>query len=302
MPQLNNPMQLDANETSFFRRQIEYVKAKTYDAKYKNLKAKMLIPVSNEVPSGSSHVVWYSYDKVGIAKIIADYANDFPRADAHGTEQEAKVRGIGSSYGYNVVDIRRSQRNNTNLETRKANAAKFSTETLINKMALVGDSEYNINGLINYPGITEATIPTGSWASATAAQMVADVTALLNGVSEPTNGVEVANMVLFPLAQYNILKNTQMPSIGMSVLTYLKENNPGVTFDWLTELKGAGAAGADRMIAYVRDPDHLTLEIPQNFEQFDADKQGMEYVVPCYAECAGTIVYYPQSVAFGDGI
>ena len=36
---------LDAIATAFFNRQLEYVKSKTYDIKYKSLKAKIFIQI-----------------------------------------------------------------------------------------------------------------------------------------------------------------------------------------------------------------------------------------------------------------
>ena len=54
---------LDANEQAFFKRQTEYIKSKTYDKKYRMLKAKQFIPVSTEVPSGSQFVTWRSFSK-----------------------------------------------------------------------------------------------------------------------------------------------------------------------------------------------------------------------------------------------
>jgi hypothetical protein len=38
------------------------------------------------------------------------------------------------------------------------------------------------------------------------------------------------------------------------------------------------------------------------FEQFDPIQKGMEYEIPCHAETAGVIVYYPLSIAYGDGL
>ena len=81
---------LDATETVFFKRQLEYVKSKTYDKKYKNLKSSTLIPISTEAPSGADFIVWYSFSKAGVAKIISDYANDFPRVDVYAEENQIK--------------------------------------------------------------------------------------------------------------------------------------------------------------------------------------------------------------------
>ena len=36
--QTNNPMRLDSNESVFFNRELAYIKSKSYDAKYAELK------------------------------------------------------------------------------------------------------------------------------------------------------------------------------------------------------------------------------------------------------------------------
>ena len=41
----NNPMRLDSNESVFFNRELAYVMARSYDAKYAELKGLSLIPI-----------------------------------------------------------------------------------------------------------------------------------------------------------------------------------------------------------------------------------------------------------------
>ena len=301
-----NMMRLDANEQAFFKRQTEYIKSKTYDKKYRNLKAKMFIPVSTEAPSGSQFITWRSFSKIGLAKIIADYANDFPRADVYGEENTAKVYGIGNSYGYSIVEIRRAQMAGVNLSTMRAEAARRGHEELHDKLALLGDSDYNIPGFIDYPGITEGTLTTGTggntWALKTPDEIIADFTALKLAVSVPTNGREEINQILLPRQQYELVNTKRMTDTDKTILAYFRANNPGVEVDVLDQLDGAGDSGKDRMMGYVKSPDNLVQEIPQMFEQFEPDKQGMEYVTPCHSEFGCVVVYYPQSVAYIDGI
>ena len=310
MPGLNdkNPMRLDADEKSvFFKRQLEYVKRNTYDIKYKNLRAKEFIPVSTEIPTGADTWTWRSYDKVGVAKIIADYAHDFPRVDVYAVENTLKIKGIGASYGYSIQEIRASQFAGNQLETRRANTARRSVEEKLDNLAWFGDANYNLQGFIGYPGVTEATVVTGTWATATPDEIVGDVTALMNAITVPTKGKEVPDTLIMPRTQYNIIKDKRMTDgNSKTVLTYLMEvnsvNNPGFMIEAVDELEGQGAAGSQRMYAYMRDPEHLTQEIPQMFEMFDADKEGMEYVIPCHARFGGVCIYYLQAVAFMDGI
>jgi len=300
---------LDAVETAFLRRQLTHVKTKTYDTKYKNLKATTFIPVSMEANAGDDYIVWYSFSKAGKAKIIADYAHDFPRVDVYAEENQSRIRSIGDSYGYSLKEIRRAAKAGNKLNTRRASVAKSAIDEKIDDIAWNGDDDYGLQGLINYPGITEYTVPndgtgtTKTWSTKTAAQIIRDLTGLANAVSVPTYGREEINQILLPREQYNLIKNIQMNTYNdKTILEFFLTNNSGVSIDILDELNSAGASATDRMMAYTRDPEHITLEIPQPFEQLEYDKKGMEYVVSCHAESGGVIIYFPQSVVFGDGI
>jgi hypothetical protein len=300
---------LDANESAFFRRQLEYIKRQTYDTKFKALKATGLIPVSMEASAGADTITFRRFTNIGFAKIIADYAHDFPRADVYGEEETIRVRSLGSSYGYNIQEIRRAQMAGVDLNGRRAMSARRAVDQLINNLAWSGDTDFNIQGLIDYPGITEYTVPNGAggdeeWDTKTPDEIVADLSGIVTAIVDSTNGVEAPDTILLPIEQYELIANTRMTGdSSRTIMQFFLENNPHISvIDWVTELAGAGAAGADRMIAYNRDPQNLTLEIPVPFEQLEEDKDGMEYVIPVHARFGGVIVYYPLSVAFGDDI
>lgn len=309
MENTNNPMRLDSRESAFFERELTSVKNKTYDAKLAELKGLTLIPISTEGASGSTEIVYKRYRGVGFAKIIADYAKDFPRVDVYGEEATVKVKGIGASYGYSIPEIRTSQRVGKNLDTRRALTARRAHDEMANKMALKSSPKDGTNGLIDYPGISELALPNDgqgdskTWASKTADQILRDINLLVSTVMEPTNGRETPDTLLLPLSQYNDLANRRIENTDKTLISYILQNNPHIKrIEWLSELKGAGAESADRVMVGRFDEDHITLEIPQPFEQFDAQQEGMTFTIPCHSECAGTIIYYPLAFAFADGI
>jgi hypothetical protein len=161
-------MRLDANESVFFKRELEYVKSRTYDARYKQLKGLALIPISTEANAGATEITFRRYKGVGFAKIISDYAKDFPRVDVYGEEETCKVKGIGASYGYSIKEIRSSQMTRKRLDQRRAETARRAIDEKTNTIALLGDSAHNLQGFINYPGITEYTVPADGGASSNA--------------------------------------------------------------------------------------------------------------------------------------
>lgn len=300
---------LDTNETVFFKRQLEYVKGRAYDEKYKTLKAFDLLPVSAEAPSGATEITWRSFKQYGMAKVIADYAHDFPRVDVFGEENTVKIKDIGDSYGYSIKEIRRAMLAGFDLESKRAMAARRAIDEKINSLAWNGDATNNIQGFLDYPGITEYTVPstgtgtTKTWSTKTADQILTDLNGIVNAIVVGTNGIERPTTIILPITQYNLLKNTRIGSTSdKTIWQFFTENNPDIRIDWLTELAGAGTGTTDRFMAYVNDDMHVTLEIPVAFEQHEEDHKGLEYTIPCTAECAGVIVYYPAAVAFGDGI
>lgn len=306
----NNPVRLDSNESAFFDRELAFVKSKTYDAKLAELKGLMLIPISTEAGAGVNEIVYQQYRGVGFAKVIADYAKDFPRVDVYGEEKSVKVKGIGDSYGYSIKEIRASQRAGKNLDQRRAMTARRAHDEQMNKMSLKSDPINGTNGLLDFPGITEVTLQadgTGSskkWKDKTADQIVRDINNMVDAVMEPTSAREVPDTLLLPIAQYNDIATRRIGEAGeKTLMKYILENSPYIKrIEWLSELKGFGAGSTDRAMVGIFDEEHITLEIPQPFEQFEAQQEGMEFTIPCHSECAGTIIYYPLAFAYADGI
>ena len=306
----NNPMRLDSNESVFFNRELAYVKAKSYDAKYAELKGLSLIPISTEAGAGVNEIIFHQYRGVGFAKVIADYAKDFPRVDIYGEEKAVKVKGIGDSYGYSIKEIRASQRTGKNLDQRRAITARRAHDEMMNRMALKSNTADGTFGLLDFPGITEVTLQADgtnsskTWASKTPDQIVRDINDLVNAVMEPTSAREVPDTLLLPIAQYNDIATRRIGEAGeKTLMRYILDNSPYIKrIDWLSELKNFGAGGTNRALVGRFDEEHLTLEIPQPFEQFEAQQEGMEFTIPCHSECAGTIIYYPLAFAYADGI
>jgi hypothetical protein len=306
----SDSFRLDRGESAFFARELERIKARTYDVKRPDLKALSLIPVSTDAGPAVRNITFRRYTAVGFAKIISDYAHDFPRVDVYGEEETIKVHSIGNSYGYNIMEIREaSMVPGRNLELRRATSARRAHDEKVNDLALKGDPVYKIQGLFNYPGVSEATIladGTGgskSWKTKNEDQILRDINTITDAVIIPTSGREVPDTMLLPLDIYNYLASKRLGDNETTLLKYILENNPQIKrIEWLNELSGAGEDGVNRGIVGKFVEDNITLEIPQPFEQFDPIQNGMEFTVPCHSRCAGVIIYYPMAFAYVDGI
>ena len=304
-----NEIRLDGFEQVFFDEQLALVKARTYDVKHKALKALTLLPVSTEQDPGADRIIWRSFDQVGVAKIVADYANDFPRADVAGEEHISPVRDIGSSYGYSLKEIRRAQKAGVSLDAKRAEACRRAIDEMQDKIAWFGDSKSKLPGFINAAGITEYVAANGTgglktWASKTADEIVADVAGIITAAGEATNGIENPDTLILPLSLYNKLMTTPYgANRDKTILGFIRENYPQITrIDWVQDLAGAGAGGSSRVMAYSRDPLKVEVQIPQRLEQFPPQQKGLAFDILCAQSTGGTLVYYPLSVVFCDGL
>ena len=295
---------LDANESIFLADELEFVKTKTYDKKFPALKAKTLLPVSSDAGIADKTITYQSYEGIGIAKIISDYANDLPRASVKATEYTSNIRSIGSSYGYSIMEIRAAQATGKPLSQRLANVCRQSDEVKVDSLAWSGSSADGIGGFFDNANITDVAATTGTWSGATSAQIIVDCNLLLNSSKTLTAGTEVPDTWLLPIAQYTIIASTAVSTTdSRTILEFMKAIHPNITtVDWLTQLTSAGVSSTDMTIAYKNDIDILSLEIPQPFEQFPVQTQGLEYVVNCHSRCGGVLVYYPLSCAKMDAI
>lgn len=300
---------LDSGESVFFARQLEFIKAKSYDIVYPEFMALALIPISFEAGSGAENITYRQYNEVGLAKISSNYADDLPRSDVKGEEFTAKVRGIFGSYGYSVQDIRRGLMTGMPLEQRKANSARKSNDIVVNQIAWYGDETHGLQGLLYSPNVTKGDLTTGDWLNAarTPDEIIADVNTLLGGIQSLTKGSESAKRVLIPVEEFAKIASTPRSATSdTTILEFLRKVWPAVEFLQVPEMGNltknpvTGAVAATKVVvAYDPSPDKLQLEIPQPYEQFPAQERNLEFVVPCHSRCGGVNIYYPLSVSIG---
>lgn len=302
---------LDAGETAVITRQLLYVKAQTYDVKYPAMKARDFIPQSHDVPTGAETWSYWQYDSYGMAKIISNYAHDFPSGDVKAIEYPQKIVPLGRSYTYTVQDMRRiafmaasgTQRGGS-IDVKRANDARLSIERAIDDLAAVGSPDAGFTGFTNNANVPVLAAPTGSWATANALQIVADLNAGWQTIQNSTYQQEIPDTWLLAPQSFNIIVG--MPFSSLSNMTvadwFMQAGNPIQNMDQWYKLSAADAGGTGpRNICYRRDPNAVFMEIPQEFEQFAPQLEGMQYKVPCHARFGGVAFPYPLSALYMDG-
>jgi len=309
MSEVIKSQNLDAHESIFFGRELEHIKAQTYDIQYPNLRAREMIPVSYEAGAGAQSITYQQFDAVGVARIIASYADDLPMANVLGREFTSPIRSLGTAYEYSIQEIRSAQMAGKSLDARKAEAARRANDQAVNRIGWFGDPTHGLLGMLTHPNIPAAPVANGQagtpqWTTKTPDEILADMNGLVNGIVALTNGVEAPNTLMLPIAQYTHIATTPRSTVSdTTILDYFLKSSPFIkSVEWVAELAGAGPMGVDIMVAYERSPMKLTLEIPQDFEQFPAQEINLAFKVPCHSRIGGVVVYYPLSIAIGEDI
>lgn len=305
-----NLTNLDANENIFFARELEHIKSATFDVDYPDLLAEQMIPVSTEVDEGAASWTYEQYDHVGVAKLIANYADDLPRSDVKGTEHNQPVVGIGSSYGYNMQEVRAAKMAGKPLDAKRAKAARESDARKRDALACTGDTAANLKGFFNNSNVTELTAgsKTGggtTWISATATadEILADLNSLYNRVRNDTKGVEKIDTIALPILQFQ--KINDMPRSSTSDTTvkeFWEKTHPGVKIVEWPKLDGAASDSSDLMIGYRKSADKVVMEIPMAFQQHAPQPKGLEFVVSCESRFGGVVFFKPLSACYMKGV
>lgn len=282
------------DQTIFAANALNYVKARTYDRQLPAMNGLAFIPQESDAPEWAESITYRSFDEVGMAKIIANYADDLPRADVKGTERMVPVRTIGDSYGYNINELNASVALGTQLPERKATAARRAIEVKLNQIAMVGDPQYGLFGITNHPNIGATTGLTGDWAAVgtTGAQIVADFNIMVDAVRVQSKGVHEPTLAMLPLNAVSAMNRKYVADSGnKTAAQVVRELYPNIRIAGLPELENVGGDS----IALIGEfsVENMALETVMPFNQLPAQARNLELVVPCMARTGGVSVHYP---------
>lgn len=290
------------SQTSFIRRAVN-------EKPRPSIQYPGLIPVPSDIDPFAKSVTYYAGDKVGVAGWISHNANDMPLADVDTEKFEQMIYEAGIGYSYGWLEVQQAMRLGVALTQRKAMAARRAAEEMLDRIAFSGDTTKGFLGIMGYTGVTATNAATGTWSTATDAQIIADFNQGITKVSTESNQVFLADTVLLPHAELQRIAAKPMSGTSVSVLTYLKQNNVytnttgrPLTIMGVRGLETAGAGSTKRIISYFRDPEVLEFYVPMMHRFLEPQMMGLNYLVPGLFTCGGLDVKYPDAIQYTDGI
>lgn len=301
-------LHLDAESSLFFERELMAIERELYTTQYPALKLNELVSIKPGIPEGAQTYNWKSYDWVGMAKVVANYALDFPNVTVKAEEHISNIRRLGDSFSYSVDDIEAAKMAGFPLERELAAAAALGINQRQNYIGLMGDSDYNIPGFFSNANIPSAAAPADGNGGSTEFenknpdQIIRDFGLLIDEIKTLTKGVENANTVALPISTMSLLRRTRLTDT-VTLLKYLEATYTNVT-KWvdLFELETAGVGGTKMGVAYDRSPRVLEQIIPLSFKVYPSTQKGLSWEFPCSSKTGGVVVRFPLACNFLYGL
>jgi hypothetical protein len=290
--------------------QLYRTHAAVLTTKYPSFDYAGFVPVNTEGDMWDIGTIVYSGDIAGKADFVAGKGFDIPNASINFSQGQSLFNLAGAGYELSLQEVNRASRLNVALGDKKASAARLVAEQFIYNMVMTGSTEKNTTGLVNNGSVPAANATNGSWGSATAANILADVNQALNDVMTNTKETAHANALLLPTTAFLVLNNTILTSTNNSVLSFLKQNNSytAVTNQPLDirpsrALETAGSGSTRRMVAYEKSPDNMEFFLPGMFEFLQPfAMSSMSWRVDGIMNVGQLEIYRPKTVSYRDGI
>jgi len=284
----------------FLERQLEFIRPQVFEVQYADIKYPTVLPVTSEAGPGAQTFTFRIMDSTGEFRLIADAADDLPRADISQTEKSINIRSFGGSFGYTVQELRAAQMANIALEQRRAAAVRRAYEEKVESLAFFGESTVGLSGFFN--NSTVDVVAADKWFSnATAAEMLELLNYGVSAIINASKMKEQPDTILMAYEDYNKVSTTRnSDSSDVTVLEYFLRTNPYIrNVEPINELDADNSVlNTNRMVVYKRDPEKVQLHIPQPLELFPPQQRGLEFIVPAHARVGGVALYYPKSVIY----
>ena len=273
----------------WFAQQLEAVRNRVYESPKFQSKLAGIIPRSSDIGKWAETFSYKVYSEAGLAKVVANYADDIPTVEVGGTEVIGKIVPIALSYIYNVQEVAISEATGQSLPARKAIAMRNGIERKIDNLTLVGDADYGITGATNNANIGTTTLPnTAAWSTLTAEQILANLNAIYNAIMLQSNGYHRATHIVMPLSAYTQAASKYLSATGKSAMATFKEDHSDVEVIEAVEMDASKTIFAGEFSIM-----NIESIVPQPIEILPVQAENLSFKVIGHARSGGTAVYLP---------
>lgn len=298
--------------------QTQNIETQVYQIRYPEFDYSAIVPVVTEGAAWASGTTFYTMDTVGTSEWVGDQANDAPYTDlVRGTGESSYYTRAGA-YRYSLQEINQASMLGISLTAEKASGTRRVLEQFLYGLAVSGNSEKNMLGLINQSSVTAVDVPadgTGSstfWPAKTPDLILRDVNAAIMAIRTATQTVETPDTLLLPDASYADIATRRLGAGdgAMTVLDFLRLKNvytamTGQPFNIrpLRDLAAADPGGDGRGVLFRNSRDVVRFHLPMPFQFLPIhQKNSFTWEQVGLVRTGGVEVRLPKAMYYMDSI
>lgn len=301
----------DTNEAiSFAVAQLAFTEQQVFERLYTPMQYEQLIPLSFDAGEWATSIRFEVYDYTGQGKRSSGKGRDINLVGVAYAQVSYPVLNGDIGYDYNMEELRQSAYLRKPVNETKLAAAVDGYRRHMNFVGLYGETSDNVTGLLNNAFVPHGNAPTGSWNTATPAQILADLNSGILGVWQSTNFNDmITDVGISPAAFAYISSTPRSDNSDKTILQYLLENNIAKTqrgidlvFTPVYGMDTAGVGATRRALFYVKSPLRLVMHVPLPLRFLAPQFVGLAVEVPGEYKYSGVEWRYPKSAYYMDGI
>ncbi|MEJ2896232.1 DUF2184 domain-containing protein [Bordetella avium] len=216
----------------------------------------------------------------------------------------------GMQLGWTLPELESAQKLGRPVDQQKYAGMQLKYNMDIDEQVYIGDVGLGQTGLVNGAAVTNvANATTGNWATATAAQILADVNELLSSVWAASAYAVMPSRLLIDPTNYGRLVSTIVSSAGnISILEFLKVNSLSnavngrpLDIQPLKWLVGRGTSNTNRMVAYTKEMDRVRFPLVP-LQRTPLEYRDLRQLTTYFGRLGAVEFVYPETVGYRDGI
>ena len=308
----------EAEPIGYMTDNLQAIQAMVEETLYTDFRLDDFVPIITNIPEGAKTYSYRVMDRVGQGRFIDNDGSNAPSANVSLTAVPYTLEYAGIVPEWTIEDVRSALFGGVALDNETVMAATTGSMDHIELVGLKGDSPRGFKGLVNQL-TTGSNGVNRSEAAATIDSMTGDeiveflqaeVTTLITSSAEVFGrSIRSGLSIYLPLEQGAIVANKRLTDIERTAWEYFAEHNLWYSYTGerpalklVSELKGGGRNGSDRMIVGLKNDRVMEMAMPIPPRVIGMYDRGYTISAPMEYKISGLNLKRPTGVRYIDGI
>jgi len=284
---------------SFVVNQRSHIEAEVIKRQYPEIRYSQFVPVDTSASAYAPSVTFFTQDQTGRPKMINGTGDDVPLVSLMREKFEATIGMGGIGYAFALEEIGAAQEVGRSLTSDGAEAARFACEQFVDEIAMNGAA--GNDGLLTMAGITE-TAAGATFAASTPDGVLSIINDELTRIETASNGVEIANTVILPLAVAGTMERRLGDGSDTTILDFIMRANRYTRRTGQPLMVEFDHRLTTKAVVYRRDPQVLKMHMPMPLRFLPPQLVNLDVRVPGMFRFSGVNIRRPGAMGRITGV